>query len=334
MSAQETEASTFSESPSSYRDWTWADMLSTYRFWGLFAFFVLMGISFYLFVQFAIFHIGNYAESLGVPRDESGMLLATRNTISAYGCLLGFYLAWLASRWRSIAVLLAAGVLLIAACFLLELSGSLAANYIASFFSQAAIITILIGVPALIAGNRAGTAVFAVAFGLALFANEYLNFFGAFYAVNQLGFTASSVGFAVIGTAFLVPVKRELFAGPPPERVKSLPCKRRSPVVTALLCMFVPFYIFYWVYRAFAETKRLTGKRGILSSRGAVLLGIFVPLLMPVMNVDLTDALNDAVKDNESVGRRPWAVAIWTIFVPPVGCALVQSLMNRAAQSR
>ncbi|MFO8056766.1 MAG: hypothetical protein R6V10_05680 [bacterium] len=312
------------------RDWTWADMLSTYRFWGLFAFFVLMGLAYIMFLQASHFHLRDYVESMGGSPTETGWFEYTRNWISAMGIAFGFYLAWLASRWRSVAVLLLMGILQAVLCLLLEVSGSLVINYVASFASKAVLIPVLVGVPALIAGNRAGATVFGVTFGLAIAAKEYFFFPSMFYAVNEVGMTLSIIIFSVAAVAFLIPVKRSLFTGPPPEREKTLPYKRRSPVVTALLCMFVPFYIIYWFYRAFAETRELTGARGILTGRGGALLGLLVPLLLPVMNTDLVDALNPAVKENEQP-RRPWAVAVWTILLPPVGCGLVQSLMNRAA---
>jgi dipeptide/tripeptide permease len=137
-------------------------------------------------------------------------------------------------------------------------------------------------------------------------------------------------GWLLLGLIFFLPVKSSLFQGAPAPRGHALRPTHRTPWVVGLLCL-VPFYWVYWFYRAHGEVTALAPSRAILSPRAAVLAGLFVTLLNPVMLASLVDALNKgAVEHGRPALRRPWVVVLWWVLFAPVAFALVQSSMNRA----
>ena len=62
----------------------------------------------------------------------------------------------------------------------------------------------------------------------------------------------------------------------------------RNPATKLLLCMFVPFYSIYWIYKSAQRIDKLAKQNGIVSDLAVVclILEIFVSLIPPILMQD------------------------------------------------
>ncbi len=62
----------------------------------------------------------------------------------------------------------------------------------------------------------------------------------------------------------------------------------RNPATKLLLCMFVPFYQIYWVYKSAQRIDKLAKANGVTSELATVclILEIFVPIIPPILMQD------------------------------------------------
>lgn len=70
----------------------------------------------------------------------------------------------------------------------------------------------------------------------------------------------------------------------------------RSPGAKLLLCMFVPFYSIYWVYKSAQRIDKLAMTVDVISDLTVVclILEIFVPLIPPILMQDKINKIADA----------------------------------------
>ena len=82
----------------------------------------------------------------------------------------------------------------------------------------------------------------------------------------------------------------------------------RDPVKKLLLCMFVPFYGIYWIYKSAQRIDKLSAAKGIPSdlSTLCLILAIFVGIIPPIL---MQDKLNAIVTAGAPAGGMP--------FTPP-----------------
>jgi hypothetical protein len=312
--------------------WTWADQVSTYRFWGLLVFFFWSAVSLGILTTF----LGvSWRETLGLPMGQSSIALA----VLAVASLLGLCLAWAAVRTRTKAMLIAAGLMQLAGTLLMtipEPAVAIELRFAGAFLAGTGAGMIALAVPSVLAAGRGGAEAFVIAFGTIYLLSRIAEV--AFQSV--MGQLVSAAGFGVltgllaawlvIGLIFLLPVKASLFQGAPGPRGRALEPARRNPWVVGLLC-FVPFYWLYWLYRAHGEVASLAPSRAILTPRAAVLAGLLTAPLFPVSLASLADALNaGAAARGLPALRRPWVVVFWSLLFYPVAYGLLQSSMNRA----
>ncbi len=309
--------------------WTWADKISTWRFWGLAIAYLLIvstaNVTLSMSWLFLHDHEAISAEqisNMGIAR-----LIATAN---------GFWLAWIAVKWRPLAslVFMAALTVIGLAFVFIDMTVPLDVRYagyvLAGLPSGAAFLI----VPAIIAGGRGGTEAFVVSFGIInslTFAFSMIATHVVGAGVNAWG-QASLIYFAmippVVGIILLLTLTPSLFNEQPPSRGYMLKPRIREPLTVGLLFL-VPFYGLFWLYRAHGEVAALAPSRAILSPRGALLGALFVPFLTLVEMASLIDALNGRRQQNgQSRRHSPIAVFLWAAFVPPVAGAQIQSEMN------
>ena len=74
--------------------WTWADLQSSYRFWGLVFYFTAVVASQYLFNAYSALYIRQAAD---LPISMIGIAVGLQQV----GMLFGALLAWMASRMKS-----------------------------------------------------------------------------------------------------------------------------------------------------------------------------------------------------------------------------------------
>ena len=70
----------------------------------------------------------------------------------------------------------------------------------------------------------------------------------------------------------------------------------RNPGTKLLLCMFVPFYSIYWVYKSAQRIDKLAAQSGVVSDLAVVclILEIFIPLIPPILMQDKINKILDA----------------------------------------
>lgn len=79
----------------------------------------------------------------------------------------------------------------------------------------------------------------------------------------------------------------------------------RNPVTKLLLCMFIPFYLIYWVYKSAQRVDRLAASKGVPSdlSTLCLILAIFVGILPPIL---IQDKINTIIKANtNTIPQQP-----------------------------
>jgi hypothetical protein len=318
--------------------WTWADLLSTYRYWGLFLTFALADAATQIQYTFV------YQQYRDLGFQSVGSLVGITRPICLFCTLL---LAWVTIRTRPVRVLLICAVL--AALALVTPHAPWISDKVAIVVVMFALpllsnLMILVIPVSLAAGARGGIQAVLVAFGVAwVFAMLFSMAVsaGAGSLVNRIG--SESVGWFIfalllIAVVCLLPIKPELFTIDPPERGRSLTPVRRSPFVSALLCVFVPFYFLYWIYRIHGEEAGLKPSRQLLSPRAAAwitVIPVVGTLMLPFMLSTLADHHNEtAAESGNPRVQRAWAVFLWTLLCPAVAVALLQSKLNRLAMQQ
>lgn len=70
--------------------------------------------------------------------------------------------------------------------------------------------------------------------------------------------------------------------------------ENRDPTNKLLLCLFVPFYVIYWMYKTAQRLDKMAAAKNIPSdlSTLCLILAIFVPIIPPIL---MQDKLNDIV---------------------------------------
>lgn len=68
----------------------------------------------------------------------------------------------------------------------------------------------------------------------------------------------------------------------------------RNPTTKLLLCMFIPFYMIYWVYKTAQRVDKMAAAKGVSSDMATLclILEIFVPIIPPIL---LQDKLNKVI---------------------------------------
>jgi hypothetical protein len=267
---------------------------------------------------------------------ETGLLAV----LMGVGGLFGLYLAWTATRWQPVSLLVvAAGLQLLGALLLTRpsLAAAPLLRWAGAWLVGLGSGTITLTVPAVIAGGRDGAETFVLSFGVAVVLAR-IGQMVAPYLMAELWdrFGAPTLGTTValclaLALLALLPVRRTLFDAPPPPRGAGLPPTRRSPGVVILSCL-IPFYWLYWLYRAHGEITSLAPApaRAILTPRAAVLCSLCVPLFTPLITTKLNDALNrHAAQTGQPPHRTSRAVFLSSLLFYPLAMAWVQSAMNQ-----
>jgi len=309
--------------------WTCADLLSSYRFWGMLLFFFLINISYTLSSTYNYYFWHN---TLGIDmRDISSIIPFTQ-----FGLLSGLILTWFLCRLKNRYPLYIVGLLLLAGtlCHWLVNDASqyfwLATGTFLSGVSQGAI-TLLI--PMLLAVAVGSVEAFAVAFGFCLFANVIIKTCLPIFLYKTWTENLSTTCLVIVVLALLVliPIKASLFYAPPSQRKSSTQrSEHAEPVNVALLAMIVPFYKIYWFVRIHREMQSAMPSSRLMTAHGAGWISALVPLGTAMLCLMLSDEMCSqlANKEKETGVKTGW-VLLWGLLFPPVGIAMLQEKCNR-----
>lgn len=308
--------------------WTWADQLSTYRFWGILLFFIFLSAS-------------NHIMSISAPLlgldGMNGTNIAIFYTVGLFAKFGGLWLAWFMVLMRNHYLLyLFSSFTIIGILLLLLFSPSLIVLSISSFLIGLSFGAIALATPTIISGGKGGSEMFVVSFGLITFMELVLRLFSSSFPYllsNILNTPKSNVitglVLALVGTISLLPVKADLFNVPPPERKKFLTPIQRNPVIVALLC-FVPFYPLYLSYRLHGEINQINPTQNILSPRAAVWITLFFPILFPIIVYSLNSNLIIKLKENNVQGFfYTWIIILMAFIFLPLSFSFIQSNLNQ-----
>lgn len=309
--------------------WTCADLLSSYRFWGICIFFCLLSANYSLSSTYSYYF---WQKTLDVDAKTIGLIVSFKQ----FGFLLGIILSWFLYRLTpryalySVALLLLCGTL----CIWLVNDASqiicLVAGMLMIGASQGAI-TILI--PAFLAGAVGSISVFAIVFGLLLFIKTLVTTysFSVTYLIDQENLSITSFIISVIALLLIVPMKKFIFSEPPAKRKSSSQSPQPAqPVVTGLLALIVPFYAIYWFVRIHRELHFFTPSPRLMTAQGAGWLSFLVPLGSAALCMMLSDEICSrlAAKGKETGIKTGW-VLFWSLLILPVGIAILQEKANQ-----
>lgn len=316
--------------------WTWADQISTYKFWGIFLFFIFLSIP-NVIMNFSLII---FKDSYGMSDTE----LSTTMTFRAFAGFGGFWLTWFMVRMKNHYLLYLFSSFTIIGLLLSLLIPSATTLLATYFFVGLSFGTILLAIPTIISGGKGGSEMFVVSFGLITFfelvtwtsLNGLLG--NLFYILNNpKSYIIIGLVSALIGTILLLPVKAELFNIPPPERKKTLTPIHRKPVIVALLCL-IPIYNIYYIlhlsYRLHGEVNQINPTQNILSPRAAVWCTLFLSILSPIIVSSLNTNLIIKLKENNAPRfYKNWAIILWAFIFIPISYALIQSNLNQLTQN-
>ena len=324
--------------------WTWADQISTYRFWGLlfFTIFLLvpeLWINMYLMIFLT--------DTVGISVPTAGIFFA----VKSFSIFIGIWLAWLTIRMKNHYLLYLYSFLVLAGLLLLYLVASSASGLsakvffgiIASLFFGLTFGALILTVQAIISGGRGGSGMFVISYGLILcyILSDDISIPNRLTSIYELLDNARDIilfllGFVIIGTLLLIPVKAILFNGDPPKREFGLTPKYRNPWIVLLLCLVPGFNIYYIIhlyYRYHGEVNTIYPSQNILSPRAAVwctilLITLFLgPAMLSSLNTSLTDKLT--AEGNQKFYKNRMVI-LWAFLCLPISFALIQSNLNTA----
>lgn len=83
----------------------------------------------------------------------------------------------------------------------------------------------------------------------------------------------------------------------------------RNPTTKLLLCMFVPFYSIYWVYKSAQRLDKLAARKGIPSDLATLclILAIFVGIIPPILMQDKINALETSANGAQAYTAPQYA---------------------------
>lgn len=311
------------------KKWTCADLLSSYRFWGIIFFFFTLSFISSLGSSYGVYF---WSKTLSIPADRIGVILAC----GQMGYLLGMIASWFVCRIKSryplyfVALLLIIGVV----CFfyvngLSEVIRLTIGQILISF--GVGIMTLL--VPMLLFSAIGSTQTFVILFSLCLlFKFIIANYLFIFiYSIPHEYISTIAITLSIIALLFLLPLKKELFSVAPPKRNSSTQRPERAePVIVALLAFFIPIYIIYWFVRIHREIQFVAPSPRLMTASGAGWLSAIMPFSTAILCLTLNDEIRTLLANqNEDTGIRSSWTLFWALLFPPVGVAIIQAKMNR-----
>jgi len=129
---------------------------------------------------------------------------------------------------------------------------------------------------------------------------------------------------AVFAVLAAIKLKYGMFFSPPDDTIEAKPSKAREPIEVSFLSLIVPFYFLYWLFKQPGELKTLAPDMHQPSRLGALCLGLFAPLILPIWFHEVRKGLGSALK-NRSAKR----IAVVSFFMPAIAAGMAQSDYNR-----
>ncbi len=317
--------------------WTWADQISAYTFWGLVIFF-LFSISAYAFFSSSYY---SFTYRLGISAFHTGVIFS----ILTLSGLAGFLIGWIIMKFGEVkACLVGMALLQIIGSFLvLYFTGKdYTIQYIGAALWGFGFSSVLLIIPSIIAGGRAGMSVFAGLYVIILVYERIQHSSISFVTAGLLTNLESShladaslmllktvpVTQLIIGTIFLIPIKNALFDKEPKQRIIQHDAYRQDVAITFLLNI-IPVYALYFIYKIHSDLSCFTRSPKLLSRRGAFWITLLFTVTLPIITTTFYDVMEEYCGDKGIRIYRKWVILLFTIVFFPVTAALIQSDLNK-----
>jgi hypothetical protein len=316
--------------------WTWADQISSYRFWGLFLFFGFLLIPNVISI--------NLIQIIRMEFNLSYVDISTIYGFKTFGLFLGLWLAWFMVRMKNHYLLYLFSSFAIGGLILILFIPSTITLSISLFLIGLSSGAITLSIPAIISGGKGGSEMFIVSFGIITFFELTIRNstqllvgitgdMGGNKAIILIGLAS-----AIVGSILLIPAKTNLFNTNPPKREFALTPKFRNPSEVVLLCL-IPlyniYYIIYLSYRYHGEVNSINPTQKILSPRAAAWCICLIPFLYPIITSSLNDSLTPKLLINNTPKyNKTWVIILWAFIFLPVSFALIQSNMNKLINTK
>lgn len=344
---------------------TFADLASTYRFFGLTGAVALTVLGLNLMRQYLFW---------AAAPDSITRMLNTPDLFWGAGSFFGIPLGLLFGRGKAAfwirATLIFCAALNLGVLFIDAKSFPAA---LVGWTNQATLVALCIAVPSLLAGWAkdqiavATTLVILASYQLVSeFLSEILPLFDREIGILFVGIAGAT---AMLAAALLIfPIREQGFETIPSPHRRPLTPKRRStlrialmtslPWISALgigaLSVLAPTnpsssewvrpvlltllaagpigmgLTTHWFYRIHGEVVSMMPSTKILTSKAAIWIYVLVPFSVPLLLLNLGDALRDLPSRSTppSRGAAIW-FTVWAIFFPPVAMGIVQCRLNR-----
>ena len=309
--------------------WSWADKISTYRFWGIVLFYLCSISSFFIF---SVTYL-RWFESMGLQIDTIAVFFSTFQLLGVVGLFIG----WIVVKFAKIkpGLLVFAVVQIVGICVLI-LFDNPGLRIIGAGLWGLGYSPIFVIMPSALAGGKSSMSTFAGLYFVVLFYERLQNIalgaeIGYLHFLDTISPVAYTVfmGFPVlVAIGFLLPVKSVLFEEQPKERLKPLDLKHHSVLARFLLCI-IPFYSVYFMYKIHGQAANFSRTSKLLSKKGALWISLLFPVTLPVITTTLYDVLQEYAKEKNVQTHKKGLILIFTVLFFPVTAALVQSDMNK-----
>lgn len=313
----------------SHQKWTCADILSSYRFWGIFFFFLIQSL------------LGTLGSSYGPYFWNSSLSLPTEHISAIISCIqagyfLGMVLSWFFCRIKNrnplyfVALLLIVGTI---CAFSINDASQEVRLTIGHFLISLSVGIMTLLLPALLFVAIGSTETFVIMFSLCLIAKFFMaHCFPIFiFQLNPKDISTVVITFSIFAVLLLLPLKKQLFYVSPPQRSSSTQRPEyANPMSVALLASCIPFYIVYWFVKIHREMQFVASSPRLMTARGAGWLSAIMPFSAAIMCLMLSDEIRTLLANKkENSGIRTGWTLVWALLYPPVGAAIIQAKMNR-----
>ena len=321
-----------STSEKSDKNWRYYDFISSYRFWALVAAAFLHAITNALLSSTAVMAV----QLIGGDSTLIGSIYA----FALYGVYFGVIAAVFLARIQLKRVLIAMALIsAIGAFAFLSIDSPslfpLTLSMILLRFGEAGFM--LTAAAAIVAG-RSDVQSFAIAFAVMFLWTRVAGIVAPILIVPTLdiGMPALAAALpAVLAALLLATVSPKLFSEPPSVSAAPSVVRTRNPWIVFLLCTFIPFYVFYWLYKRAGELRAIAPDAPTPTGTGAVIMGLFAPFVFPLWMYDARAKLKTRQgHDGKLAKRSPLLIGAVSLIFPTIGAALAQSDSNAFANKQ
>ncbi|EFI6379339.1 TPA: hypothetical protein ACGBQD_002856 [Escherichia coli] len=308
--------------------WSCADLLSSYRFWGIVIVYLLLSIAYALGATYSLAY---WMSSLHISSKFIGVIVISGHFGSLFGLILGWFLCRLKNRYSlfiPVLCLMFGAVL----CLNVNDASESALLAIGQFLSGMSQGMAMLLIPVLLVAGASSVETFTIALGMCLIIKYLVTISLAIVAayVSEylilLTFTASSIALLL-----LLPMKKALFYTAPPLRHSSAQQPYLStPFLATLLSFCIPFYIVYWFFKTHQQLQFISPSSRLMTAKGAGWLSALGPFGNALLCMMLNDEINKLLTAKEAkAGIKTGWVLFWSLLLPPIGIAIIQTKMNR-----